>query len=178
MFGKGRAYGLELFLKKRYGKFNGWIGYTLSRTERSFAAIDSGRYFPARQDRTHDVSLVGIYKMSKRWTLSSTFVYNTGNAVTFPSGKYKLDGQTEYYYSERNGNRMPDYHRLDVAATLEGKPGKKYQSSWTFSMYNAYNRHNAYVIEFKDDPNDPLRTQAVQTSLFGLIPAVTWNFKF
>jgi len=178
LFGKGRAYGIELFFKKKYGRLNGWIGYTLSRTERSFAAIDSGNYFPAKQDRTHDLSLVGIYKLSKRWTFSSTFVYNTGNAVTFPSGKYQLDGRTEYYYSERNGYRMPDYHRLDFAATLEAKPGKKYQSSWTFSLYNVYNRHNAYVIEFENDPQQPLRTQAVQTSLFGAIPSVTWNFKF
>ncbi|WP_256012502.1 TonB-dependent receptor [Desertivirga xinjiangensis] len=177
LFGKGRAYGIELFLKKKYGDFNGWIGYTLSRTERSFDGIDNGTYFPAKQDRTHDLSLVAIYKAGKRWTLSGTFVYNTGNAVSFPHGKYQLEDRTEYYYGERNRDRMPDYHRLDLGATLEGKPGKRFTSSWTFGLYNAYNRHNAYTIEFEDVPGDATRTQAVQTALFGIIPSVTWNFK-
>lgn len=178
LFGYGRAYGIEFFLKKRTGKFNGWLGYTLSRTERKFDEISNGDYFPAKQDRTHDLSLVGIYNISERWTFSGTFIYNTGNAITFPSGKYTLDGRTMFYYTERNGYRMPDYHRLDVNATLNGKPGKKYQSSWTFGVYNAYNRQNAYIIDFRDNPDDPSRTQAVQTSLFGIIPSVTWNFKF
>lgn len=178
LYGDGRAYGLELFVKKRAGDFNGWIGYTISRTERSFDGISNGAYFPARQDRTHDVSLVGIYNISKRWTLSGTFVYNTGNAITFPSGKYPLDGKTMFYYTERNGYRMPDYHRLDLSATLQGKQDKRYQSSWTFGLYNAYNKHNAYTIDFRDDPDDPTKTQAVQTALFGIIPSITWNFKF
>lgn len=180
LFGDGRAYGVELFLKKRFGKFNGWIGYTLAKTERQFDQIDDGRWFNAKQDRTHDLSVVGIYKASPRWTLSSTFVYNTGNAVTYPSGKYQLDGETVFYYSERNGYRTPAYHRLDFSATLEPKlkPGRKYQSSWSFGIYNVYNRKNPFSIDFEDDPNDASRTQAVQTSLFGIIPSVTWNFKF
>ena len=178
LFGKGRAYGIELFLKKKYGDFNGWIGYTLSRTERSFDGINEGRWFPARQDRTHDLSLVAVYKANKRWTLSGTFVYSTGNAITFPRGKYILEGGTQYYYGDRNSDRMPDYHRLDLAATLEGRADKKIKSSWTFGFYNAYNRHNAYVIEFEDKPENPSQTQAVQTALFGIIPSVTWNFKF
>ena len=178
LYGDGRAYGLELFLKKRLGDFNGWIGYTISRTERKFDEISDGSYFPSKQDRTHDLSLVGIYQLSNRWTLSGTFVYNTGNAITFPSGKYQIDGKTMFYYTERNGYRMPDYHRLDVNATLNGKPGRKYQSSWTFGFYNAYNRHNAYTIDFQDNPDDTTRTQAVQTALFGIIPSITWNFKF
>jgi hypothetical protein len=177
LYGDGRAYGLELFLKKRRGDFNGWIGYTISRTERKFDEISDGSYFPSKQDRTHDLSLVGIYQLSNRWTLSGTFVYNTGNAITFPSGKYQIDGKTMFYYTERNGYRMPDYHRLDVNATLNGKPGRKYQSSWTFGFYNAYNRHNAYTIDFQDNPDDTTRTQAVQTALFGIIPSITWNFK-
>lgn len=178
LYGDGRAYGLELFLKKRLGDFNGWIGYTISRTERKFDEISDGSYFPSKQDRTHDLSLVGIYQLSNRWTLSGTFVYNTGNAITFPSGKYQIDGKTMFYYTERNGYRMPDYHRLDVNATLNGKPERKYQSSWTFGFYNAYNRHNAYTIDFQDNPDDTTRTQAVQTALFGIIPSITWNFKF
>lgn len=178
LYGDGRAYGLELFFKKRFGKFNGWIGYTLSRTERQFDAINNGRWFYAKQDRTHDLSLVGIYKASLRWTFSSVFVYNTGNAVTFPSGKYQINDRTVFYYSEKNSYRTPDYHRLDISATLEGKPGKRLQSSWSFGIYNLYNRKNAFSINFKDDPDDPTRTQAVQTTLFGIIPSVTWNFKF
>jgi hypothetical protein len=178
LYGDGRAYGLELFFKKRFGKFNGWVGYTWSRTQRQFDAINNGKWFYARQDRTHDLSVVGIYKASTRWTFSSVFVYNTGNAVTFPSGKYQINGRTAFYYTDKNGYRTPAYHRLDVAATLEGKPGRKLQSSWSFGIYNLYNRQNAFSIDFKDDPDDATKTQVVRTTLFGIIPSVTWNFKF
>lgn len=178
LFGDGRAYGIELFFKKRFGKINGWVGYTLSKTERQFNDINDGKWFLAKQDRTHDLSLVGIYKASERWTFSSTFVYNTGNAVTFPAGKYQLNGNTVFYYPERNSNRMPDYHRLDFSATLEGKPSKKLKSSWSFGVYNLYNRKNAFSIDFRDNPDDKSKTQAVRTTLFGIIPSVTWNFKF
>ena len=178
LFGEGRAFGIELFMKKRFGKLNGWVGYTLSRTQRRFDDIDKGNWFFAKQDRTHDISVVGIYKASSRWTLSSTFVYNTGNAVTFPSGKYQLNNQTYFYYSARNSDRMPDYHRLDLAATLEARSGNKLKSSWSFGFYNVYNRKNAFSIDFQDDPDDKTKTQAIQTTLFGIIPSVTWNFKF
>lgn len=178
VYGVGRAYGLELFLKKKYGQFNGWIGYTLSRTERKFDEINDGRYYPARQDRTHDFSLVGVYQLNKRWTFSGTFIYGTGNAVTFPTGKYQLDGITRFYYSDRNSSRMPATHRLDLGATLEGKMHKRYHSSWTFGLYNAYSHKNPYVINFRNDVNDPSRTVAEQTSLFGIIPSVSYNFKF
>jgi hypothetical protein len=178
LYGDGRAYGIELFLKKRFGDFNGWIGYTLAKTERQFKQINEGKWFNAKQDRTHDLSLVGIYKASKRWTFSSTFVYSTGSAVTFPSGKYQLGSSTIFYYTEKNGYRTPAYHRLDLSATLEGKPGKKYQSSWSFGIYNVYNRKNAFSIDFREDPDNANKTQAVRTSLFGIIPSVTWNFKF
>ena len=178
LFGDGRAFGIELFLKKRFGKLNGWVGYTLSKTERQFNDIDLGKWFNAKQDRTHDLSLVGIYKANDRWTFSSTFVFNTGNAVTFPSGKYQIKNKTIYYYPERNSDRMPNYHRLDLSATLEGKPAKKLQSSWSFGIYNLYNRKNAYSIDFRDDPDNAARTQAVRTTLFGIIPSITWNFKF
>lgn len=178
LYGDGRAYGIELFLKKRFGKFNGWIGYTWSRTQRQFDAINEGKWFYAKQDRTHDLSLVGIYKAGSRWTLSSVFVYNTGNAVTYPSGKYQINGRTAFYYTEKNGYRTPAYHRLDLSATLEGKPGRKLQSSWSFGIYNVYNRHNAFSIDFKDNPDDVSTTQVVRTTLFGIIPSVTWNFKF
>lgn len=176
--GKGRAYGLELFLKKKYGKINGWISYTLSRTERKFDEINNGNYYPAKQDRTHDLSVVGIYNLNKRWTFSATWVYYTGNAVTFPTGKYQIDGKTMFYYSDRNANRMPAYHRLDLGATWLVKKTDKFESSWTFSLYNTYGRDNAYMITFRNNENDPTKTEAVQTTLFKWIPSFSYNFKF
>jgi len=180
VYGTGRAYGVELLIKKKLGRLSGWVGYTLSKSERKFKEINEGNYFNARQDRPHDLSVVGIYKLSNRWTLSGTFVYSTGNAVTFPSGKYRVNEQTVFLYTERNGYRMPDYHRLDLAATVENKKNnkRKYQSSWTFGVYNAYGRANAFSIAFIDDPNDASKTVAEQTALFQLVPSVSWNFKF
>lgn len=178
LFGKGRAYGLELFFKKRTGRFNGWISYTLSRSENKFDAINNGHYFPTNQDRTHDISVVGIYNLNKSWTLSATWVYNTGNAVTFPSGKYQIDGITMFYYSQRNGNRMPPYHRLDLGATWITKKTNKFESSWTFSIYNAYGRDNPYTITFQNDKTDPTKTDAIQTTLFKFVPSISYDFKF
>ncbi len=180
VYGVGRAYGVEFFAKKKMGKLTGWIGYTLSRTERKFASINNGQYFPARQDQTHAITTVGIYRLNQRWTLSANWVYNTGNAVTFPSGKYRVNNQTTFLYTERNGYRMPAYHRLDIAATVQNKknPYRKYQSSLTFGVYNVYGRENPYFITFIDDPNNPNKTVAQQTSLFRFIPSITWNFKF
>lgn len=178
-YGSGRAYGLELFLKKKYGRFNGWVGYTLSRTERKFDAINNGDYYPARQDRTHDVSLVGIYQLNKRWTFSGSFIYATGNAVTYPTGKYNVGGLTTFSYSERNGYRQPSSNRLDLGATLEGKQHKRFHSSWTFSIYNIYGHRDPYSITFRDSKTVPGTTEAVETSIFATpIPSVTWNFKF
>jgi len=177
-FGKGRAYGWELFFKKKVGKLTGWISYTLSRTELKIDGINKSNWYPARQDRTQDIALVGIYQASKKWTLSATWVYYTGNAVTFPSGKYQVNGQTAFYYTERNGYRMPAYHRLDVAATLQAKKTPRFESSWTFSVYNLYGRENAYSIIFQNDPADLTKTQALQYALFRFIPSVTYNFKF
>jgi hypothetical protein len=178
-YGTGRAYGLELFLKKKYGRFNGWIGYTLSRTERKFDAINNGNYYPATQDRTHDLSVVGIYQLNKRWSFSGAFIYGTGNAVTYPTGKYNIGGLTTFSYSERNGYRLPSSNRLDIGATLEGKPHKKYHSSWTFGIYNVYAHRDPYTITFRDSKTVPNTTEAVETSIFATrIPSVTWNFKF
>jgi hypothetical protein len=178
LYGKGRAYGLELLLKKTKGKLTGWIGYTLSRTERKIDGINDNNWYVARQDRTHDLSLVAMYQITKRWSLSGIFVYNTGNAVTFPSGKYNIEGNTVFYYTERNGYRMPAYHRMDLGATYSRPHKKKYESSWNFSLYNVYGRENAYTITFEDDPNDPSRTRVIQTALFRWVPSVTYNFKF
>ena len=178
VFGKGRAYGLELYFKKKYGKLNGWISYTLSRTERKIDGVNNNSWYPATQDQTHNLSIVAIYQLNKKWTFSSDFVFYTGNAVTWPSGKYDVNGRRVFYYTERNGYRMPSTNRLDISATLEGKKTKKFEGSWTFSIYNVYGRENPYFVQFQDDPANPEKTQAVQYSLFRWVPSVTYNFKF
>jgi hypothetical protein len=178
IYGIGRAYGLELFAKKKVGRMTGWISYTLSRTERRFGTVNDDSWYPANQDRTHDLSVVGIYKLNKKWTLSGDFVYYTGNAVTWPSGKYEVDGQVAFLYTKRNGYRMPPYNRLDLSATLQGKKTKKFDSNWNFSLYNAYGRENPYSISFQQDPGNPAKTEAVQYALFRWVPSVTYNFKF
>ena len=178
LYGTGRAYGLELFFKKRRGRLTGWVGYTLSRTERRFDGINNGAYFPARQDRTHDVSVVGQYKINSRLSLSSVFVYGTGNAVTYPVGKYRVGGLTTFYYTNRNASRLPPDNRLDIGLTVDGKMHQHYHSSITVSVYNVYNRKNPYSVVFKDSATSPPHTEAVETSLFGIIPALTWDFRF
>jgi outer membrane receptor protein involved in Fe transport len=178
VFGKGESYGMELYAKKRYGKLNGWVSYTLSFTNRTFDDIDFGNPFPAKQDRKHEISIVAIYQLTPKWTLSGTWVYYTGNAVTFPSGKYMVDNRIIAFYSERNGYRMPDYHRLDIGATWVVKKTKKFESAWTFSVYNAYNRYNAYSISFRQNEDNPDQTEAVKLSLFPIIPSISYSFKF
>jgi len=193
LFGKGRAYGIEFYLKKRKGNFTGWVSYTLARTERQLDEVNQGEWYPAKQDRTHDISLVLMYNLSERVKLSSTFVYYTGNAVTFPTGKYVVDNQTINLYSDRNASRMPAYHRLDVGLVWDGKNyrmktnpetgeqekvNKKVMSSWSFSVYNLYARENAYSFTFQESESDPTQTEIVQLSLFKIIPSISYNFKF
>jgi len=178
VFGKGRAYGTEFFIKKRTGDLTGWIGYTLSRTERSINEIDGGVWYPVKHDRTHDVSVVLMYDFNDRVKVSANWVYNTGNAVTFPDGKYVIDGVTVPAYTNRNGYRMPDYHRLDLGVTLTNRKREKFESSWNFSVYNFYARKNAYSISFRENENDPSKTEAVQQSLFQIVPSITYNFNF
>lgn len=178
VFGKGRAYGIELYLKKNFGNLTGWISYTISKTDREFPNINNGKSFSARQDRTHDFSLTAIYKLSKTWTLSANWMYYTGDAVTFPSGKYIVDGNVLNLYTERNGYRMPDYHRLDVGATWILSKSNTSEKSLTFSLFNAYNRKNAYTITFQESESNPLNTEAVRLALFGIVPSVTFNFSF
>lgn len=172
LFGKGRAYGIEFLIKKTNGRFTGWIGYTISKTERKIDGINNGNWYKANQDRTHDLSIVAMYELTERWSLSALFVYNTGNAATFPSGKYGIGSNPVFYYTERNGYRMPAYHRLDFGATYTISQN----SSLNFSLFNVYGRENAYSIAFEDDLNG--RTRAVQTSLFRWVPSITYNFKF
>lgn len=176
--GIGRAYGIEFLVKKKTGRFTGWAGYTLSKTERKINGINFNNWYNARQDRTHDITIVGIYDLTKKWNLSSTWTYQTGNAVTYPVGKYTSNNAVTFLYSERNAERFPAYHRLDFGATYMRKKTDKRESSWTFSVYNAYGRQNAFTIEFREDPKDASKTQALQTALFRWVPSVTYNFKF
>jgi len=178
LYGDGRAYGLELILKKKTGKFNGWISYCLSKSERKIEGINSGNWYNAKQDRSHDLSIVGIYDLTPKLSISALFVFYTGNAITFPSGKYSIEGQSQFLYTTRNGSRMPNYHRLDLGVNWIRKNTDKYESSWNFSIYNAYGRENAYTIAFREKEGNPNVTEAVQTSLFRWIPAITYNFKF
>jgi hypothetical protein len=178
LFGKGRAYGVEWLFKKTSGRLNGWISYTLSKTERKIDGINSNEWYNARQDRTHDIAIVAVYQLSPKLTLSANWIYYTGDAVTFPAGKYQIDGQTVYYYTGRNDHRMPSYHRLDVGATLQLKKRKRWSSELAFSLYNAYGRENAYTIQFEESKTNANKTVAVQTALFKYIPSISYNFKF
>lgn len=178
VFGKGWGYGAEFLIRKKYGKLTGWISYTLSKTKRQFPDINGGKVFLAKQDRPNNLSIVGIFELNPKITFSATWIYISGNVVTFPSGRYYTDGNIVPYYTERNGYRMPDYHRLDIGLTLQRKKSARFESSWNFSVYNVYGRANAYAINFQRDPNDPTKMQAVQLSLFRFVPAVTYNFKF
>ncbi len=195
-FGRGYAAGLELFLRKIKGKTTGWLGYTLSRTERQFDALNGGRWFPANFDRTHDLALVVAHQLSEKWSLSGNFVYGTGRPITLPSNAYFIENRLTLQYSDRNSVRMIDYHRMDLAATYSVNPmravldpitgessmqRKRVQSKWVFSIYNVYSRLNPFFYYFADEgrPEDnSFRISARQVSLFPILPSVTWNFIF
>ena len=182
VFGRGRSYGAEFFIKKAKGQFNGWIGYTLSKTERQFDDLQTGaNWFPTKYDRIHDLEIVAIYKLNDRWDFASTFVYATGQATTIVESFYVIGGQLQTDYGPRNGYRLPAYHRLDLSATLHNKPERKYESSWNFSIYNVYSRKNPYFIYTTwegDFAYGSVDVQAKQVSIFPIIPSITWNFKF
>ena len=183
VFGNGWSYGSEFYINKARGKLTGWIGYTLSWTWRKFPLLNGGEKFPAKYDRRHDLSVVGIYELSSKWKLSGVFVYATGNTITLPERFYLVEGVLAQQFSAVNQYRLDAYHRLDFSAIYTPKPysPKKFKSSWVFSIYNVYSRMNPYFIYF-DQTGTPvdgtLRVQAKQVSLFPIIPSVTWNFKF
>ena len=182
-FGKGWSYGSELFINKTKGRLTGWIGYTLSWTWRKFAALNFGEKYPAKYDRRNDLSVVAMYELNKKWKLSASFVYGSGNAATLPQRFYIIGGVLTQEYSRINEYRLPAYHRLDLSAILTPKKNekRKWKSEWVFSIYNAYSRQNPYFVYFDQNGsplNGTLTIQAKQVSLFPIIPAVTWNFKF
>ena len=175
-YGNGRAYGGEFFLKKRTGKLTGWVSYTLSRTERKIDSINNNNWYPTRYDRTHDVSVVVMWDITPRINVAATWVYSTGNAVTYAAGKYYASGQWLPYYPTRNSDRFPPYHRLDIGATFVLKKHKMWEHDLNISVYNVYARQNAYQITFKSNDNGEGVTQ--QLSLFKIVPSITYNFKF
>ncbi len=197
-FGRGYSYGAEFFLKKRMGDFNGWVGYTWSKTMRQFDEIDDGGWFPAKYDRRHDLSLVLQYQLTDRINIGGVFIYATGNSITLPERRWFSleENRLVTVWSNRNAYRLDPYHRMDLSLTIDAKPFKKETdketgetsmvkkkviSSWNFSVYNLYNRANPYFIFF-DYSGDPLQGSvdfgAYQVSLFPILPSITWNFKF
>ena len=179
-FGTAWSYGLEFMVNYQMKKVSGWVSYTLSKTERKISGINDGNKYPATYDKPNDVSIVFNYDVSKRVTIGATWVYSTGSAVTFPTGRFEYGNIIIPIFSERNSYRMPDYHRLDLSVTLRSKekPQRKWYHEWNFSVYNAYGRKNPWVINFKQEPDNPDITYAEMIYLFGIVPAITFNFKF
>ena len=181
--GKGRAYGLELYVKKAKGKLNGWVSYTLSKTERQVRGISNDEWFVSRYDRTHNVNTVLIYDLSKRWSFSANFVYQTGTPASFPTAKLEVQGYLIPYNTDnkRNNYRNTPYHRADLGITYNFKKNdtRRYKQTLVLSIYNVYNRRNAFSIYFRSNADSPLNTEAVRYSVVGsVIPAITYNFKF
>lgn len=192
--GKARAYGLEILLRKNEGKFQGWLAYTLSKSEQqtpgrvpSFdngrsnkeTGINFGEWYSTPYDKTHDISFFGSYELNKKWSFNTNFVYQTGQPTNYPVGQFEFEGLTVPYYGLRNKQRLPDYHRIDISATMTPRKNKdrKIKGEWVFSIYNLYNRRNAASINFRRN-QDTGTNEAVRTSIFGIVPAVTYNFKF
>lgn len=179
--GKGRAYGVELFVKKNKGKLTGWVGYTLSKTERWFDEIENGRVYPAVYDRPHDLVVVFNYEFAKNWQVSGNFIYATGKSYTPIKSVFFIEGKPNIEYGDRNSLRLDDYHRLDISFIYEKqeKLRKPFHSSWAFSIYNIYNRKNPFFTytDFQSDVfTGNASAKALKVSLFTIIPSVTWNF--
>jgi hypothetical protein len=183
VFGNGWSYGSELFINKIKGRLTGWVGYSLSWTWRKFPDLNNGNKYPAKYDRRNDLSIVALYELNKKWKLSASFVYGTGNATSLPERFYLVQNILTQEYSNINQYRLPAYHRLDISAILTPKKNvnRKWKTEWVFSLYNAYSRKNPYFIYFDQTGSaseGSLKIQAKQVSIFPIIPAVTWNFKF
>lgn len=184
--GEARAYGLEILFKKNEGRFKGWFAYTVSKSEQKTegrtpveTGINNGNWYRTPYDRTHDISITASYMLNKKWTFSSNFLLQTGLPTTFPNGQYEYNGISIPNYEARNSSRLPNYHRLDLSAIYIPKPDstKRWQSEWVFSIYNAYNRRNAASITFRENRMSG-GNEAVRLSIFGIIPSVSYNFKF
>ncbi|MCK5815228.1 MAG: TonB-dependent receptor, partial [Flavobacteriaceae bacterium] len=184
--GESRAYGLELLIKKNKGKLTGWFAYTLSKTEQQTLGgsaggpgINNGNWYNSAHDRTHDLSITGNYQLNKKWSFGANFIYQTGRPVTYPNGQYQYEGISIASYSDRNSERLTAYHRLDLMSTFIPKKneGRRWQSEWKFGIYNLYNRKNAAAISFGQN-KETGSNEATRTAIFGIIPSITYNFKF
>jgi len=184
--GEARAYGIEILLRKNNGRLTGWLAYTLSKSEQRTPGrndlelgINNGEWYRTNYDKPHDLTFTASYDLNKTWDLNANFIYQTGLATTFPNGQYEYEDLNIPVYSDRNEDRLPSYHRLDLSATYYPKKnrGRKIESSWNFGIYNVYNRQNANSISFREN-DDTRRNEAVRLTLFGIIPSVTYNFKF
>jgi hypothetical protein len=184
--GKMRSYGLELMLRKNTGKLSGWIAYTLSKSEQKTegrtaqeTGINNGDWYRSGYDKLHNLAVTSVYEYNKKWNFGANFTFQTGQPVTYPNGQYEYQGITVPSYGLRNDNNLPSYHHLDVSATYTPKPDKKkgWQTEWVFSIYNLYSRKNAASISFKQNVETGIN-EAVRLSIFGIVPSVSYNFKF
>ncbi|MCS6969343.1 MAG: TonB-dependent receptor [Cytophagales bacterium] len=182
--GIGRAYGMELFIRKTKGKLTGWISYTLAKSERKVEGINNNTWFPNRFDRRHNGNISLAYDLNKTWQFSANFIFQTGTPVTFPTGRYEVQGLIIPHNVEnsRNNVRIAPYHRLDLSATRynpKKKPNQRWESYWVFSIYNVYNRRNPFAIYFRQNPDNPVNTEAIRFSVVGsFVPAISYNFKY
>jgi hypothetical protein len=190
--GNGTSIGLEVMISKKKGLFTGWIAYTLSKTTMvvdGFVAgdytgaangINGGQPYATNWDKTHDLSIVGMYTISDRWKVSGNFIFMTGRPATYPNGRFIWDGKFLPDYRTRNADRIPSTHRLDLSATFTpNNPGKWWKSSLSFGVYNLYGRKNPYSVYFIQDRDNPTRTEAQRLAIIGIpVPFITYNFKF
>jgi hypothetical protein len=185
--GQLRSYGLEVMLRKNTGKLSGWISYTLSKSEQQTLGrnatepgINAGNWYSSAYDKLHNLAVTSAYTLNKKWSFGANFALQTGQPVTYPNGQYQYNGDIMVpNYGLRNENRLPAYHHLDISATLSSRKNdkRKWKSEWVFSIYNLYNRKNAASITFRQNA-DSGANEAVRTSIFGMVPAVSYNFKF
>jgi hypothetical protein len=184
--GESRAYGLELLFRKNLGKLTGWLAYTISKSEQQTLGaaaggpgINNGNWYNSDYDRTHDLSITGNYKLNSKWSVAANFIFQTGRPVTYPNGQYQYEGISIASYSDRNSERLPSYNRLDITAifTPAKNNHRKWQSEWLFGIYNVYDRKNAASISFGEN-RETGQNEATRTAIFGMVPSVTYNFKF
>jgi outer membrane receptor protein involved in Fe transport len=184
--GEARAYGLEFLVRKTQGRLKGWIAYTLSKSEQrtpgrtpTEVGINNGEWYNSAWDRTHDISITAQYELTNKWSFGANMIFQTGRPTTYPSAQYEFNDLVVPVYELRNASRLSSYHHLDVSATWTPKPEttKRWKGEWVFSIYNLYNRKNAASISFREN-EDNGQNEAVRLSIFGIIPAVTYNFKF
>lgn len=185
LIGETRAQGIEVLLKKNEGDLTGWVSYTLSSTEQRTPGgkaggkgINNGDWYRAPYDRTHDISVTGVYKLSPKWKFGANFVFQTGRPVTYPNGQFQYNGLSIATYSNRNADRLSAYHRLDISATLTpSRKSKRWKGEWVFSIYNVYHRKNAASISFSQNI-ETAKNEAEKTYIFGFMPSVTYSLNF